>query len=93
MNPWRRFGLTHAEHAAMEQVNGMLLEVDEHEQQAIFRCRQGTVRIRRFLKKNFLLQDVGAGLIKMSYLGKAGWRFNRFSTACIAAFPSEIPFW
>ena len=48
---------------------------------------------RRFLKKNFLIQDVGAGLIKMSYLGNAGWRFNRFSTACIAAFPSEIPFW
>jgi len=25
---------------------------------------------RRFLKKNFLIQDVGAGLIKMSYLGE-----------------------
>ena len=49
--------------------------------------------IRRFLKKNFLIQDVGTGLIKMSYLGNAGWRFNRFSTACIATFPSEIPFW
>ena len=49
--------------------------------------------LRRFLKKNFLIQDVGVGLIKMSYLGNAGWRFNRFSTACIAAFPSEIPFW
>ena len=50
-------------------------------------------QLRRFLKKNFLIQDVGAGLIKMLYLGNAGWRFNRFSTACIAAFPSEIPFW
>ena len=53
----------------------------------------GGHELRRFLKKNFLIQDVGAGLIKMSYLGNAGWRFNRFSTACIAAFPSEIPFW
>ena len=49
--------------------------------------------LRRFLKKNFLIQEVGAGLIKMSYLGNAGWRSNRFSTACIAAFPSAIPFW
>jgi len=49
--------------------------------------------LRRFLKKNLLIQDVGAGLIKMSYLGNAGWRSNRFSTACIAAFPSEMPFW
>src|SRR5438128_7431442 len=53
----------------------------------------GTQQLRRFLKKNFLIQDVGTGLIKMSYLGNAGWRFNRFSTACIATFPSEIPFW
>jgi hypothetical protein len=28
-----------------------------------------------------------------SYLGNSGWRSNRFSTACIAAFPSEMPFW
>ena len=49
--------------------------------------------LRRFLKKNILIQEVGAGLIKMSYLGNAGWRSNRFSTACIAAFPSTMPFW
>jgi integrase/recombinase XerD len=48
---------------------------------------------RRFLKKNFLIQDVGAGLIKMSYLGNAGWRSNRSSTACIATLPSAMPFW
>src|SRR5712671_1447328 len=47
--------------------------------------------LRRFLKKNLPFQDVGAGLIKMSYLGNAGWRFNRASTACIAALPSEMP--
>ena len=47
MNPLRRFGLAHAEHAAMEEVRGMLLEVDENEQQAILRCRQGTGRIGR----------------------------------------------
>ena len=51
------------------------------------------VWLRRFLKKNILIQEVGAGLIKMSYLGKAGWRSNRFSTPCIAAFPSAMPFW
>ena len=28
----------------------------------------------------------------MSYLGSVRSRFNRASTACIAAFPSEIPF-
>src|SRR5262249_46584057 len=38
-------------------------------------------------------QNVEAGLIKMSYLGNAGWRSNRASTACIAAFPSEMPLW
>ena len=49
--------------------------------------------LRRFLKKNVLIQDVGVGLITMSYLGKCGSRFNRASTACIAALPSETPFW
>jgi hypothetical protein len=49
--------------------------------------------LRRFLKKNLLMQGVGAGLIKISYLGNAGWRSKRFSTACIAAFPSAMPFW
>jgi hypothetical protein len=49
--------------------------------------------LRRFLKKNILIQEIGAGLIKMSYLGNAGWRSKRFSTACIAAFPSAMPFW
>ena len=29
----------------------------------------------------------------MSYLGKFGSRFNRASTACIAALPSAMPFW
>ena len=48
---------------------------------------------RRFLKKNFLIQGVGTGLIKMSYLGNTGWRSKRASTACIAALPSAMPFW
>jgi hypothetical protein len=30
--------------------------------------------LRRFLKKNVLIQDVGAGLIQMSYFGKFGSR-------------------
>ena len=29
----------------------------------------------------------------MSYFGKFGSRFNGASTACIAALPSEMPFW
>src|SRR6266446_10686352 len=49
--------------------------------------------VRRFLKKNFLIQGVGTGLIKMSYLGNTGWRSKRASTACIAALPSAMPFW
>ena len=49
--------------------------------------------LRGFLKKNFLIQDVSIGLSKMSYLGNTGWRSNRASTACIAAFPSAMPFW
>ena len=49
--------------------------------------------LSRFLKKNLPFQDIGAGLIKMSYLGNSGWRCNRSSTACIAALPSEMPFW
>src|SRR6266852_3891170 len=53
--------------------------------------RQAGSGLRRFLKKNLPFQDVGAGLIKMSYLGNAGWRCNRASTAGIAALPSEMP--
>jgi hypothetical protein len=48
---------------------------------------------RRFLKKNFLIQEAGAGLIKMSYLGNSGWRSRRFSTARIARLLSVTPFW
>ena len=47
--------------------------------------------VRRFPVKNLPFQDGGPGSIKMSYLGNAGSRFNRASTACIAAFPSEMP--
>jgi hypothetical protein len=36
---------------------------------------------------------VEAGLSNMSDVGNAGWRSNRASTACIAAFPSEMPLW
>jgi hypothetical protein len=56
------------------------------------RCKAWTY-VRRFLKKNVLIQDVGTGLIKMSYLGNAGWRSKRASTAGIAALPSVMPFW
>jgi hypothetical protein len=49
--------------------------------------------LRRFLKKNFPIQEVGAGLIKMSYLGNSGWRSRRFSTARLARLLSVTPFW
>ena len=55
--------------------------------------RIGIRVLRRFLKKNILIQDVGTGVIKMSYLGNTGCRSNRASTACIAALPSVRPFW
>jgi hypothetical protein len=45
MNPLRRLGLAPAEQAPMEHLNGILLEVDQHEQQSIFRCWQGAVLI------------------------------------------------
>ena len=43
MNPLGRFGLAHAEQASMEQMNGMLLEVDQNKQETIFRCREQAV--------------------------------------------------
>jgi hypothetical protein len=47
MNPLRRLGLAHAEQVPMQQLRGVLLEVDRDEQQAVFRGRQGTVLIGR----------------------------------------------
>ena len=46
MNPLCRLGLAHAEQAPMQQLRGILLEVDQDKQQAIFRCWQWTVFIR-----------------------------------------------
>jgi hypothetical protein len=43
MNPWRRLGLAHAEHASMQPLRGVLLEVDQDKHQAVFRCGQQTV--------------------------------------------------
>jgi hypothetical protein len=45
MNPLRRLGLAHAEQAPMQQLRGVLLEVDQDKQQAVFRCWQRTVLI------------------------------------------------
>jgi hypothetical protein len=47
MNPLGRFGLAHPEQASMEQWRGILLEIDQDEQQPIFWGRQGTVRLGR----------------------------------------------
>ena len=33
MHPWCRFGLAHAEQTAMEQVRGMLFEVDQNREE------------------------------------------------------------
>jgi hypothetical protein len=35
MNPWGCFGLAHPEHAAMEQLRRILLEIDQDEQEPI----------------------------------------------------------
>jgi hypothetical protein len=50
-------------------------------------------RLRRFLKKNFLLQDAEAGRMRISQLGNSGWRSSRASTARINLLLSVIPFW
>ena len=47
MHPLRRFGLAHAAQAPREQGDSIVLELDQHAQQTIFRCWQGTVRIGR----------------------------------------------
>jgi len=51
MNPRCGLGLAHAEQAPMQQLRGIRLEVDEDEQQPIFRSRQGTVRIGRIASR------------------------------------------
>ena len=43
MKPWRGLGLAQAAHAPMQQVRGVLLEVDQDEPQAVFRGWQRTV--------------------------------------------------
>ena len=45
MDPLGCFGLAHAKHAPMQQLCGILLEIDQNEQQPIFRGRQKTVLI------------------------------------------------
>jgi hypothetical protein len=45
MNPLCRLGLAPPEQAPMQQLRRILLEVDQDEQQPIFRGRQGTVLI------------------------------------------------
>jgi len=47
MNPLRGLGLAYPEQAAKQQLRGMLLEVDQNEQQPILRGRQGTILLGR----------------------------------------------
>jgi len=51
MNPWRGLGLAHPEHTPMEQLRGILREVDQNAQQAIFRRRQRAVLISRIASR------------------------------------------
>ena len=51
MNPLGRVGLAHAKQAALQQLRGILLEIDENKQQPIFRGWQGTVLIRRITSR------------------------------------------
>jgi hypothetical protein len=45
----------------------------------------------RFLRKNFPAYNAATGRIRISHLGKSGWRSKRLSTSCIAFLPSAIP--
>src|SRR6266568_7534336 len=65
--------------------------VEEWMEQATAYSGMQLLELRRFPVKKLPFQDGDAGSIKMSYLGNAGSRFKRASTACIAAFPSEMP--
>ena len=47
---------------------------------------------RRFLQKNFPNYNAATGRIRISHLGKSGWRSKRCSTSCIAFLPNAIPF-
>jgi hypothetical protein len=51
MHPWCRFGLAHAEQPAMEQVRGMLFEVDQNAEEPIFWGRHGTGEIGRIASR------------------------------------------
>ena len=51
MNPLRGFGLAHPEQAPMEHLRGILLQIDQDEQQSIFRGRQRTVRVGRIASR------------------------------------------
>ena len=46
----------------------------------------------RFLQKNFPSYNAATGRIRISHLGKSGWRSKRCSTSCIAFLPNAIPF-
>jgi hypothetical protein len=46
--------------------------------------------LRRFLEKNFPRYHAATGRIRISHLGKSGWRSKRRSTSCMAFLPSAI---
>lgn len=51
MHPLRRLGLAHTEQTPMEHLNGILLEIDQNEQESIFRCGQWAVLLGRILPR------------------------------------------
>jgi hypothetical protein len=45
VNPLIRFALAHAKQAPLHHLEGIRFQIDQHEEQPIFGCRQGTVLI------------------------------------------------
>ena len=59
---------------------------------ATLKMTREALGLRRFLQKNFPCYNAATGRIRISHLGKSGWRSKRCSTSCIAFLPSAIPF-
>ena len=45
MDPLIGFALDHTEQASVHHLEGIGFEIDQNEQEAIFRCREGTVSV------------------------------------------------
>ena len=80
-----RLGKLHALLADIGWGNGLLYALN----QALGKVVDGVV-IHKVIASNS--HPVEAGRIKMSHLGRIGFRCSRDSTACIASFATVTPF-